>query len=187
THRNGSPRANLAAGGRASLHAPAGLAIGPNGHLFVADAGNNRVLEFAGRAPNGASAIGVYGQAGFNSSSTPDPVSAKTLTKPQGLFVDQAANLYLADAEAPPVVVYSATETSPQTGPAASKVIGQFAFNSASSGGGAKGLNRPLDVALDSSGNILVADTGNNRVVAYPPLASLPKTGGAAYLVLGQH
>ncbi len=173
--------------GADSLHAPAGLAIGPNGHLFVADSGNNRVLEFASGAPTGASAMRVYGQSSFNSSSTLNAVSAQTLTTPQGLYVDAAYNLYVADAGANRVVVYPKTSTAPAAaGLAASTVIGQGTFAGASSGGGTMGLNAPLDVAVDSAGNIFVSDGQNNRVVVYPSLASLPHSGGAAYLAMGQ-
>ncbi|HXI38636.1 MAG TPA: hypothetical protein VNH83_01595, partial [Bryobacteraceae bacterium] len=171
----------------ASLNAPAGLAIGPNGHLFVADRGNNRILEFAAGAAAGAGAIRVFGQTSFSTSSAPATVSAQTLTKPQGLCIDGAGNLYAADTGANRIVVYSIADRTPASGPSASIVIGQSAMTTALPGGGAAGLNTPFDVALDSGGNILVADTGNNRVTAYAALLSLPKTGATAYLALGQH
>src|SRR5207248_801377 len=45
-----------------SLSLPTGVALGPTGTLFVADAGNNRVLEFSAGSGSSASAIRVYGQ-----------------------------------------------------------------------------------------------------------------------------
>ena len=39
---------------------------------------------------------------------------------------------------------------------------------------------------LDSGGNIFVSDSGNNRVVIFPSLLTLPNTGATAYLAIGQ-
>jgi uncharacterized protein (TIGR03437 family) len=172
-----------------SLHNPSGLAIGPNGNLFVADSGNNRVLEFKSGSATGANSIRVYGQPDSNTSTPPSQVSAQTLTGPQGLFVDAPYNLYVADRSSNRVVIYPNTSTAPPAGLAASVVLGQITFADASPGAGATGLNAPLDVALDSGGNIFVSDTGNNRVLVFPSLLTL-LTGGAApysaYLAVGQ-
>ncbi len=172
--------------GPGSLHAPAGIAIGPNGNLFVSDSGNNRVLEFPRGSGTGALAIRVYGQPGFTTSASPNPVSAATLAGPQGLFVDAAYNLFVADTGAHRVVIYPGTNTAPSTGSPASVVIGQSSFAGASSGAGASALHTPLDVMLDSGGNIFVADSANNRVMIFPSLLTLPNTGATAYLALGQ-
>jgi len=170
----------------ASLNTPAGLAIGPNGNLFVADSGNNRVLEFSKGSASGAAAVRVYGQPTFNASARPTQPSAQTLSAPQGLFVDAAYNLFVADSAANRVLVYPNTSGAPPTGLPASIVIGQKAFSSAGPGGGPTGLHAPTDVALDSAGDVFIADNGSNRVVIYPSLLSLPNTGGAAVLAIGQ-
>ena len=164
-----------------SLNSPGGVAIGPNGDLFVADSGNNRVLEFAAGAGNGASAVRVYGQANMNTSSKPSQVSAQTLSGPQGIVVDQASNLFVADAGANRVIVFANTQNAPPLGAAAVFVIGPGSF-SATNGG----LKSPFDVGVDSSGNIYVSDSGNNRVLVYPSLVFLPVTGGSPTAVLGQ-
>src|SRR5208282_2746239 len=51
-------------GGLNALNAPGGVAIDSGGHVYVADAGNNRVLGFANVAAltSGASAAIVIGQ-----------------------------------------------------------------------------------------------------------------------------
>jgi uncharacterized protein (TIGR03437 family) len=165
-----------------SLNEPAGLAIGPNGDLFVADLGNNRVLEFAVGAGNGASAIRVYGQPNMFSSVKPSQVSAQTLNGPQGISVDAASNLYVADSGANRVLAFPNTSVAPAAGAVATFVLGQLSF-SASSGGT---FRTPVDVAVDSSGDIFVADANDNRVLTYPSLVFLPPTGAAASGVLGQ-
>jgi len=172
-----------------SLTAPAGLAIGPNGDLFVADSGNNRVLEFASGPKTGAMALRVYGQSGFTASDLPTSVSAETLSAPQGLAVDQSYNLYVADPGANRVVVYPNTGSAPQSGLPASLVLGQADFSHSAGSAGPTGLHSPLDVALDSGGNIFVSDTANNRVLIFPSLANLLVSVGppySGYLAIGQ-
>ncbi len=171
------------------LNSPGGLAIGPNGDLFVADTGNNRVLEFPNGATTGAAAIRVYGQTSFTTAALPTTVSAETLSAPQGLVVDGSYNLYVADLGANRVVVYPSTNSAPQSGLPASLVLGQAGFGSSTGAGGATGLKLPFDVALDSGGNIFVSDAENNRVVVYPSLVNLLLSPGApysAYLAIGQ-
>jgi len=172
-----------------SLSAPGGLAIGPNGDLFIADSGNNRVLEFANGATTGASALRVYGQTSFTASAAPITVSAETLNAPQGLAIDKSYNLYVADLGANRVVVYPNTSNAPQSGLPASLVLGQADFSHGGAGAGPTGLRSPLGVALDSGGNIFVSDAANNRVVVFPSLANLLVSVGppySAYLAIGQ-
>jgi len=172
--------------GPGSLRAPSSVALGPNGNLFVSDSGNNRILELPRGSGTGTLATRVYGQPGFSTSTPSNPVSAQTLAAPLGLFVDAAYNLYVADAGANRVVIYPNTNAAPSAGLPVSIVIGQSSFAGASGGAGAKALRTPFDVMLDSGGNIFVSDPGNNRVVIFPSLLTLPNTGAAAYLAIGQ-
>ena len=112
-----------------SLNNPRAVALGPNGNLFVADGGNNRVLEFAAGAGNGASAIRVYGQPNMNSSTRPSRVSAQTLISPQGIAVDEATNLYVTDTGTNRVLIFPNTQNAPPSGMAATFVIGQTTFD----------------------------------------------------------
>jgi uncharacterized protein (TIGR03437 family) len=164
-----------------SLKNPGGLAIGPNGDLFVADDGNNRVLEFPAGAGNAAVALRVYGQPSMNSSLRSPQLSAQTMAGPQGLAVDQGSNLYVVDTGDNRVLIFPNTESAPIAGMAATFVIGPASF--ASSAGT---LKQPIDVATDSSGNIYVSDELNNRVLIYPSLVFLPVAGGTATGVVGQ-
>jgi uncharacterized protein (TIGR03437 family) len=165
-----------------SLNAPGGVAIGPNGDLFIADTGNNRVLEFGSRPGNGAMAMRVYGQPNMTTSSKASQVSAQTLLSPQSVFVDQGSNLYVADTGANRVLIFPNTQNAPPAGMVATFVVGQGSFSSASGGI----LKSPRGVAADSSGNIYIADTGNNRVLEFPSLVSLPVGGATPTAVVGQ-
>jgi uncharacterized protein (TIGR03437 family) len=169
-----------------SLHGPTGVAIGPDGNLFVADSANNRVLEFASGAGTGAAAVRVYGQPNFTSGGPAQGASAQNLISPQGIVVDASFNLYVADAGQNRVLIFSGTRDAPPAGVTATVVAGQGSFASSVAGSGPAGLRVPIDVALDSSGNIYVSDLGNNRVLTFPSLLFLPFSGGAATAVTGQ-
>ena len=175
-----------AAVGANSLNVPAGVALGPTGNLFIADSGNNRILEFSSGSGTGASAVRVYGQPSMSSSVRPSLVSAQTLFGPEGITVDAASNLYVADNGSNRVVIFSNTQNAPPAGASASFVIGQGSFGAGNAGTGSSGLKQPSDVVVDSLGNIYVADNANNRVMQYSSLVFLPISGAAATGVVGQ-
>src|SRR5690606_1625649 len=79
------------------MRGPVGLAIDAEGRLWVADAGNHRILRFDGAASkaDGAAANGVLGQANFTTSDT--GLSANGLNNPQGVAVDGNGRLWVAD------------------------------------------------------------------------------------------
>jgi uncharacterized protein (TIGR03437 family) len=178
--------ADSAAVNASSLRAPAGLSIGPDGDIFVADSGNNRILEFAPGSGTGAPAIRVYGQPHFRSSVATTPASSQTLLAPQGVFVDPYYAMYVADTGNNRVLVYANTQSAPATGSAATLVLGQESFDSTAAAAGANRLRTPTDVAEDSQGNIYVADYGNNRIVSFPWLLFVPILGASAGTVTGQ-
>jgi len=148
-----------------SLADPQGLAVDSNGNLYVADESNNRVLFY----PAGSTtATRVYGQSGSFTSNTWNNggVSANSLGEPYGLAVDSAGNLYVGDYQNNRVLFYPSGSTT------ATQVYGQggsFISSGVNTGGiSANSLNQPTGVALDSSGDLYVADIYNNRVLFYP-------------------
>lgn len=178
--------ANSAAVNSGSLREPGGIALGPDGTLFVADSGNHRVLEFPTDGGNRPLAIRVFGQPNFTSSAPLTPASAQTLRAPQGLYVDGASTLYVADTGNHRVVVYPNTKDAPNAGVTAALVIGQGDFSANGAGGGANRLRTPGDVVVDGTGAIYVADTGNHRVLVFPSLLFLPLSGANAVQAVGQ-
>jgi sugar lactone lactonase YvrE len=141
------------------------LALDRSGNLYVSDGANGRVLRYA--AGTGAMTIaagsGCYEFSGPGCYYLPgDGIAAESasLGSPQGLAVDSAGNLYIADSENQRVRKVDA-----QTG-----MITTVAGNGSAgySGDGAPGtsatLNSPTGLAIDRAGNLFVADTRNNRV-----------------------
>jgi len=122
----------------------------------------------------------VLGQANFTYNAVNFP-SARKLFYPQGVAIDASGNLYVADVQNSRVLGWkNGTATN---GSAADLVIGQPDFNStACNSGGVSGssLCSPYAVAVDLSGNLYVADQGNNRVLEYntPFGGSFPSAGG---------
>jgi hypothetical protein len=143
-----------------SLNLPFGMAVDGNGNLYVTDISNNRVLYY----PAGSTtASRVYGQPNFTANNA--GVSATSLYNPQSVAVDGGGALYVADFGNSRVLYYPAGSTT------ASQVYGQpnFTANTRNNGGvSATSLNLPSGVAVDSSGDLYVADSYNQRVLYYP-------------------
>jgi sugar lactone lactonase YvrE len=163
--------------------------VEPN-RLYVADAGNHRVLGWSSIAAleNGSSADLVIGQPDFLSWQAQchnAAVTAGTLCIPSALAVDGAGNLYVADVTNNRVLEYDTpftTDTQPDL------VFGQngsFTSSACNKGGiTAGGLCNPEGVAVDGAGNLYVSDTGNSRVLQF----AVPLAGDLqADLVFGQH
>jgi len=146
-----------------NLSDPWGLAIGPTGSVWVADDGNNRVLEFAPPFSDGMAASLVLGQTGYaaNGSSLPDGMET-----PMGVGFDANEDLWVAESGYNRMVEYLAPLT---LGEMPSLVLGQSSLAGSHGGTTAVNESRPSAVATDASGNLWVADTLNERVIEYAP------------------
>jgi sugar lactone lactonase YvrE len=163
--------------GAASLRFPAGVALNEQGDLFVADQGNNRVLEYDAPLTPHAAAARVFGQLDFAHSSS--GLGLASVYGPSGIALDGQGDLYVADAGNNRVLEFNASVANDAS---ANRVFGQPDFLHNDPGLGAAGLNAPLAVALDAQGNLFVADGANNRVVEIQS----PLTTNAAVSVFGQ-
>jgi uncharacterized protein (TIGR03437 family) len=199
---NGVPSAN-------SLLRPGG-AVYANNELYVADSGNNRVLVFDGfaAATTLPPAVRVAGQPGFTynainliegrefslgSISWTVGTSTKGTSVAPAVAIDKAnAYVYVSDPGNHRILAFSDYRKLDGT-QIADFVIGQADLssnlvNSPSNGStspGNSGLNTPTGLAVDSAGNLWVADTGNGRVVRFPaPFAN--RGNEVANLVLGK-
>jgi uncharacterized protein (TIGR03437 family) len=198
---NGS--ANLVEG--REFNSPLGIALDTTltpPALYVADTFNNRVLGFrnAKSFTNGQKADIVIGQIDFLSAAPQGPgVTGGRTTGtyvPTGLAVDGKGNLFVVDSGNNRILRFPAPFS--QTAQFPDLVIGQLSFstNGANAGGPSeKTLNflsgsSPLAayISFDSSGNLWVADSGNNRVLRYPAasIGAGALSGPAADIVIGQ-
>lgn len=147
---------------------PRGVAVDSTDSLYVADSGNNRVLWYRRPPTLGPVADLVVGQPTFflNGCNT-GGLSAKSLCSPHGVAVDGHDQLHVADTGNQRVLRYWQP---PASDTAADRVFGQpnFVSNICNNGGlSAKSLCSPHGVALDGKGNLVIADTSNQRVLGY--------------------
>jgi uncharacterized protein (TIGR03437 family) len=137
----------------AQLNAPNGVAVDSSGNLYIADTGNNRVRKVSNGIISTVAGNGTYGFGGDNG-----PAGSAELNAPSGVAVDSSGNLYIADTANNRIREVS------------HGVISTVAGNGTQGFGGDNGpaagaqLNQPNGVAVDSAGNLYIADLGNNRV-----------------------
>lgn len=180
--------------------------------LYVADAGNNRVLAWKNPfgLGNAAKADLVIGQRDINRTRANGPGTDFTtgLNSPTGLAVDSQGNLYVADSNNNRIVRYPRPFDQPTDNfLQIDLMIGQETFGSANTGTSGRQPNRGrstpsastvyfsdlgtnvfrVRMTFDPAGNLWVSDAGNNRVLRYPANKLQPGNFGFdADVVLGQ-
>ena len=139
-------------------------------HVFVADYGNHRVLEYD--APSTTPSM-VFGQAGSYTTATCNKggIGADSLCGPYSVALDATGNLYVSDLGNNRVLEFDDPVGSCGTcDTTADRVFGQGGSftTSACNNGGVSGTSLcwPFGVATDQlSGALYVADNTNNRVL----------------------
>jgi sugar lactone lactonase YvrE len=137
----------------ARLDEPLGIAVGPGGHLFISDTGNNRVRRVD--AATGYISTVAGGGTDFDDGV---PATSAGLARPRALAFDVSGNLLIADQYTRRV----------RRVEAATGLIGTVAgggSNAVTDGAPATsvGLN-PTGVAVDAAGNIFIADPDDDPV-----------------------
>jgi len=141
----------------ARLRSPRGVAIGPNGDLYIADSGNHVVRRLAG-STGILTTIAGTGDAGFSGDG--GAAALARLCDPEGIAVGPSGDLYIADTgnhRVRRLEVESGTITT-------------IAGNGSVGGGGDSGpssaaqLDSPGAIAIASTGAYYVGDRGSRRV-----------------------
>lgn len=145
----------------ARMQEPHGLAIGPDGSLYIADLFNGRV-----RRIDQATGI-ISSVAGDGPHSITAPSGTKTTFGSfNAVVLDATGNIYIADIREHRIHRVDA-RTGLVTTMAGNGVRGSERDGTFSGDGGPAtlaGLNRPSGVAVDVENNVYVADTANNRI-----------------------
>jgi uncharacterized protein (TIGR03437 family) len=140
---------------QAQLNAPEGVAADAAGNFYVADTLNNVVRKVS---TNGTIA-NFAGKGGAGNSGDGGAATSAQLNGPQGLAVDASGNLFIADT-------LNAKVRKVSTSGVITTVAGSGTPGYGGDGGAAANaqLNLPLSVAVDTAGNLYIADFGNSRV-----------------------
>ena len=157
-----------------TLSAPAGVAVGQNGTVYVADFGANLVYKISAA---GMLSI-VAGTPGSSGPPTPGRATDSQLDQPYAVAVDADGDVYIADygnnvveQVTPSGVLSVVAGTGAQLG---------IALPARPIDGPATGadLNRPDGVAVDPSGNLFIADSVNSVIEKVAPSGMLSVIAG---------
>jgi hypothetical protein len=168
-----------------TLANPISVAVSPGGHLYIGDRGFHRILEYDPPLSN-TTADRVFGQFGSFSTGLPNNggVSANSLQDFNGIGVDNAGNLYVADSNNARVLKYNNPIINDTTADMVFGQFGNFTTNNPNSNGvNADTLETPTDVDVDGAGNVYITDTGTERTLVYDDPVALDTT---ADVVFGQ-
>lgn len=160
-----------AAATAARLRQPRGLASDSSGTTYIADTANNRVRMVD--ASGVITTVAGTGVAGFSGDSGP-AVSA-TLSAPSDVAVDTLGRLFIADTSNRRIRCVGCAGTATIT-----TVAGNGTSGFSGDGGPASGarLNGPRGVAVDGGNDVIIADTGNNRVRRFTVGGSIQTIAG---------
>lgn len=142
---------------QAGLSGPSGLALGVDGVLYIADTFNGRI-RMIDLTTGLIEAVAGDGR-DYRYQSLDDEEST-TMSRPYGIAADREGNLLITDTDSHLIRRWEKRK----------KIIARLAGNGLAqfSGDGgpaqASSLNYPFGVAVDSQGNVYIADTFNHRV-----------------------
>ncbi len=158
---------------KASLNFPTGLALDSSGNIYIADSLNNRVRKVTGSTISTIAGNGVLSYSGDGG-----PGTSAQLNTPLNVAVDSSGNFYFSDTANNVVRKVSASG-------AISTIAGTGTAGYSGDGGSptAAQLNRPRGIAVDTSGNIYIADSQNARVrkISGGSISTVAGSGTAGY------
>jgi len=137
----------------AGLNQPGATAVDSLGNVYIADTGNNLIGKVA---PDGTFSVVAGG--GVTSPLSATVATDALLNAPRGVAVDSAGNVYIADSgnnlieKVAPDGTFSVVAGGGATSPLESGLATQMQ------------LSNPGGVAVDASGNLYIADTGNGLI-----------------------
>jgi sugar lactone lactonase YvrE len=140
-------------GANATFSSPSAVAVDGAGNVYVADTTNNAIRKIA---PGGVVSTFAGGVALLPAS---NPAAASQVNSPQGIAVDGSGNVYVANSgpNISSILKIAANGT-------VALLAGSTTQGFADGTGGAAQFHTPCGIALDGTGNVYVADSGNDTI-----------------------
>jgi predicted membrane-bound mannosyltransferase/DNA-binding beta-propeller fold protein YncE len=144
-----------------TFNEPWGVAVGPDGSVYVSDTWNHRVQKFT----EDGKPIKTWGQYGQPLPEVPE--SKSSFWGPRGIAVDSGGRVFLADTGNKRIVVFDED--------------GNYITEFGTAGLDPGQFDEPVGVATANDGTVYVTDTWNQRVQAF-----MPGEDGIVYLPSAQ-
>jgi sugar lactone lactonase YvrE len=158
-----------ATGAAARFWGPHGVAMDSSGNLYVADTINSTV-----RRMTPAGAVTTFAGTAVQFGSTDATGAAAKFNSPYGIAVDAMGNVFVADT-------YNHTIRKITPARVVTTLAGSAGQIGSTNGtGSAARFNHPYGVAVDGSGNVFVADTGNHIIRKITPARVVTTLAGLA-------
>ncbi len=165
TGARGAPTPGPATG--SALSDPASVAVDSSGNLYIADLANNVIEKVT---PAGQ--LSIVAGTGSAGAPTPGPALRSDLSYPIGIAVDSSGNLFIADSGNN--VIEKVTPAGQLSIVAGSGVLGPPTAGPATG----SDLHDPNGIAVDISGNLFIADSGNGDIEEVTPAGQLSIVAG---------
>jgi sugar lactone lactonase YvrE len=153
-------------GTSASFNWPYGVAVDSSGNVYVGDALNNLIREIS---PAGV--VTTFAGSGSKGAANGTGVAA-SFNNPNGVAVDSSGNVYVADS-------FNSLIRKITSGGVVTTLAGSGSIGSTNGTGTAASFNAPTGVAVDSSGNVYVAEIGNNLIREISPAGVVTTLAGS--------
>jgi uncharacterized protein (TIGR03663 family) len=132
-----------------TFNEPWGVAVGPDGSVYITDTWNHRVQKFS----QTGDPIKTWGR--FGQPLPEDPASSEYFWGPRGIAVDSQARVFVADTGNKRIVVFDED--------------GNYLTEFGSGGFDPGQFDEPVGVAVGNDGIVYVTDTWNQRVQSFIP------------------